>query len=442
MQVAGRLHALLVGLTLCGCSGGPTRGAADVSAMPNGRGDIGANNTVTADTRDAGQAHAAGHEPNEFPTGPVVAGGRVTTGQPHLRDAGADAASDAARSDRDQSRGPWQAIATGNRRSCAIRDGQLWCWGQNGDGALGPTGADLFERPAQVGSDADWQVIALRDRHACGIRAGRLLCWGDNELGKLGVGDENARLQPTFVGSAQDWTAVSVGNDHSCAVRGGEMYCFGSNESGQLGDGTMQARSSPVRAGADSDFTQVSVGRQSSCGLRGDALSCWGRNNGNQLGFMSGYPDNELVPHSVSAGWSALSFGGQACGINQGALICWGWDWNTSNESLTSRQIGPDTTWTAIAVSSDYACGIDAGFLNCWGGTYWVGSALGQGQTGAQQQPGRVGAASDWDAVATGLTHACALRHGHAYCWGANDFGQLGTGDLTERTTPVAVVDE
>jgi len=42
--------------------------------------------------------------------------------------------------------------------------------------------------------------------------------------------------------------------------------------------------------------------------------------------------------------------------------------------------------------------------------------------------------------VAVGLATACGLTDlGAAYCWGSNDFGQLGDGTRTNRTTPVAV---
>ena len=42
--------------------------------------------------------------------------------------------------------------------------------------------------------------------------------------------------------------------------------------------------------------------------------------------------------------------------------------------------------------------------------------------------------------VVTGYAHTCALApSGQAFCWGRNDFGQLGDNTTTERHTPVAV---
>jgi alpha-tubulin suppressor-like RCC1 family protein len=44
--------------------------------------------------------------------------------------------------------------------------------------------------------------------------------------------------------------------------------------------------------------------------------------------------------------------------------------------------------------------------------------------------------------VASGDEHACALVGGRAYCWGANDSGQLGVGDAAQRSSPVGVASE
>ena len=42
--------------------------------------------------------------------------------------------------------------------------------------------------------------------------------------------------------------------------------------------------------------------------------------------------------------------------------------------------------------------------------------------------------------VLIGAAHSCGVRiTGAALCWGLNAFGQLGTGDLGDRSVPTAV---
>jgi alpha-tubulin suppressor-like RCC1 family protein len=42
--------------------------------------------------------------------------------------------------------------------------------------------------------------------------------------------------------------------------------------------------------------------------------------------------------------------------------------------------------------------------------------------------------------VTAGYRHSCGLTsQGQAYCWGANDLGQLGDGSFTERLVPTLV---
>ena len=58
-----------------------------------------------------------------------------------------------------------------------------------------------------------------------------------------------------------------------------------------------------------------------------------------------------------------------------------------------------------------------------------------------QPTPQFVGGLTGVRALAAGIQHTCTLRNDRSMvCWGSNNEGQLGTGDLATRTTPTAVL--
>jgi alpha-tubulin suppressor-like RCC1 family protein len=98
----------------------------------------------------------------------------------------------------------------------------------------------------------------------------------------------------------------------------------------------------------------------------------------------------------------------------------------------------------ALAVGFTHACALrKSQQIVCWGDNS-------KGQLGASQTPVArnrylpVPLSGNAESVAAGLQHTCAVVHGGTvYCWGANDWGQLGTGSLTpsSTSTPQLVVD-
>lgn len=131
------------------------------------------------------------------------------------------------------------------------------------------------------------------------------------------------------------------------------------------------------------------------------------------------------------------------CGLTEsGKLWCLGTnDFGQAGPSAPAPLGAPQwvtTTegWTSITTGRYHSCGIQAGRLYCWG---WnILGQLGTGGTPDQSDiPLRVGSDSDWAGVSAGSWHSCAWRlSGDSYCWGANDLGQLGTGDDVLRAIP------
>ena len=165
---------------------------------------------------------------------------------------------------------------------------------------------------------------------------------------------------------------------------------------------------------------------------------------------------SDTKPHRVIVGFASLAAGPHDCGtIGTGAAYCWGanssgelGDGSTSS-SATPVAVAGGLSFSSLStggllIGDDHTCGLSGSSVYCWGsndfGQLGISSAGGTSVVPVLAATG-IGFAS----VSAGDGfHTCGVAlGGAAYCWGGRFFGELGDGSsgFDGTGTPVVVAD-
>lgn len=313
---------------------------------------------------------------------------------------------------------------------------------------------------ADTASATTITAIVVGGAHACALTSeGNVWCWGANADGQLGNGTTTDSSVPVYVsGLPHGITAISGGGRHTCALTSnGRIKCWGHNDSGELGVGTTISSSVPMDAiGLTSGINAIAAGGDHTCSLTSDgAVKCWGADF--SAGLFTATTPYASVPFDVvglADGVAAVSAGDfHTCALTDGGLVkCWGnndygqlGDGTTTGSAIPVAVAGLPTGILAIAAGVEHTCALTrSGGIECWGANYW--GQLGNGtmsETGVLTPVGVQGLSTGVIAIATGSAHTCALTSaGAVKCWGYKYMGALGNG-TTGRAgfpTPVDVV--
>ena len=351
--------------------------------------------------------------------------------------------------------------------ACALyQDGSAKCWGYNFYGNLGDGTLTDSATPVAVLASAGGAPFPNISRISTGVgfsncawRSDKTAwCWGDNRHGQLGDGTITDSSFPKQVMASPGVPLIVddivMGEDHTCAVTpDSHLWCWGWNNYGQIGNPSagmetllplevLTPTSSPI---ANVAGVNASVSHTCAWKTNGD-LACWGRGEGGRLGVGGGdQPAPVDVPlPNVQLATSAYR---HTCAlVAGGTLSCFGYDTSgelgdampMANQYAPVSVLGPGgvgtfTFATDVSAGDSFTCARRSdSTVWCWGIN--DEGNLGNGNIGVSSSvPVQVPLSFPAASVAVGNKGACALSTDglEVWCWGRNVEGQLGTGSFS-----------
>ncbi len=369
-----------------------------------------------------------------------------------------------------------EKLVTGYGHSCAIKKGQLYCWGLNDFGQLGLGHKESVGKAQWVeGLPGEALEVTSYRTHTCALSTEGVFCWGSNTFGWLGVGDRRSRDLPTRVLGIPEGSKVSslsAGYGHTCAVVDQGVMCWGWNRSCQLGkspclggenstqDYVMQARWVD-QLGPGHSVKKVVSAFNHTCALVKQGQKCWGWNLYGRLGNSKLDQRYYPVPQwskgmGASAGVSDIAAGDfTGCVVLEGDLICYGrgilvgrgHNVKDGHVPTLVKDLNVDVGPFAPKAHKGNTCVITRSHrVFCFGINHLGQLANESFETTLKPTViSGLPVGQIWTEVSIGQAHACVQNDaGEVWCWGWNGFCQLGNGtcnqvinDIVPQPNPV-----
>lgn len=364
-------------------------------------------------------------------------------------------------------------IALGANHTCILNTAnQVFCWGANSKGQIAQgTTVQFSAIPQQISSLSGSKKVSLGYEHSCAVTSNdKVKCWGLNTSGQLGIGSQQNTYIPTDAINFENDVVVAIDSglgNYSCAkVLDGPLKCWGSNVRNQLG----QASNVPFLSAPtalpyfSSDVISLKLGGNTTC-YQGNSnyVSCFGSNVFGLLGngdtsVSSQYPNPVLsVRISNIPGYiddirvssvarylfnvpKLISLTSENVNVNQP---------NFDFDINSSIQI--DGSFLEVKLNGQFVSGLYYQ-NNKFVGTLSQPLKFGendleikiqdiQGNIGSQHF--RVIYSPELDPkkatkVASKGTTSCYLDgEGYVWCWGSNQYGQLGNETFRHSSSPI-----
>ncbi|MDD4688788.1 MAG: S8 family serine peptidase [Eubacteriales bacterium] len=299
--------------------------------------------------------------------------------------------------------------------------GDVYACGYNGYGQLGlgnTINRTTFTHITGLSNITD--IYATYDQAAAIDASGNLKTWGKNNAGQLGIGNLDNQLIPLNVPGMESVDKVALGEEHTLALTSdGKVWAWGDNSKGQLGIGTLDNSTTPVSVnniGSFNTAVELTAGQNHSAVIDESAkVYCFGDNMYGQIG--DGVPLVQTKPAlaTLAQGMTEFSVGSyENYGLREDGTV-----WKIDS-ALTQVKNLPyiETISNRLAVDED--------------GYVWEWSD--------DLQAEKIEEISNIKSVSQNGYHSMALSNdGTVYCWGDNDYGQLGNGTVIDSDVPVEV---
>jgi alpha-tubulin suppressor-like RCC1 family protein len=288
---------------------------------------------------------------------------------------------------------------------------------------------------------------------------------GLNGSGQIGDGTGISRSIPTQVLGSGAWKILGDNGSSTSIFNAGikndnTLWLWG-NGNYIAQNSSVSNKSSPVQIYGGGTWTDVAQTYRTGAAVKSDGtLWTWGDNYWGAIGrYGLAYNTFVYSPVQTTLGgstWSKAAGGyGQVFAIKTDGTL-WAWGANGGGTlglgfvggqgyggMFSPVQVGTDTTWKMVG--SLYAGGIAIKQDN----TLWIwgnnnNGQLGQGNIINRSSPVQVGTGTDWAFVpktASGITSsAFAIKNdGSLWGWGGNSNGQLAQNNTADRSSPVQI---
>ena len=276
---------------------------------------------------------------------------------------------------------------------------------------------------------------------------GTLYGCGRNDYGQLGLGDESNRTTLTITGiNTNDIKSVYCGYTHTIILKNnGTLWGCGRNDYGQLGLGDTNSRSTFTSIGINTnDIKSVYCGHDYTLILKNNGI-LWGcgANGYGQLGL--GDTTNRTTFTQIINDVKSVYCGGIHTIILKNDNTLWGCGRNGSGQ-LGLGDTYDKTNFTKISINTNniksICCGYAYTFILNNDGILWGCGANDYGQLGLGDKSDRnvftqiTTNTNDIESIYCGYYYTFILKNdGTLWGCGQNTFSQLGLGDTNDRKT-------